>query len=75
MGKRARIHGSMLRARALEDKARCARLIERHVLPLVDSGALRVPVAATFALARAEEAYDRFAAGGKIGKIVLLCDR
>ena len=33
MGKRARIHGSTLRARSLEDKAIVARRLERHVLP------------------------------------------
>jgi NADPH:quinone reductase len=71
MGKRARIHGSTLRSRSLEDKAIVARLVEREVLPLFDSGQLRVPIAETFALERAAEAYDRFAAGGKLGKIVL----
>ncbi len=40
MGKRARIHGSTLRARPLEEKAITARLLEREVLPLFDSGAL-----------------------------------
>jgi hypothetical protein len=29
-------------------------------------------VAASFPLEEAEQAYDRFAAGGKLGKIVLL---
>jgi hypothetical protein len=29
-------------------------------------------VAATFPLERAQEAYDRFAAGAKLGKLVLL---
>jgi hypothetical protein len=29
-------------------------------------------VAATFPLDRVEEAYDRFAAGGKFGKVVVL---
>ena len=71
MGKRARIHGSTLRARPLEEKALAARLLEREVLPLFETGALRVPVAATFPLERAEEAYERFAAGGKLGKVVL----
>ena len=41
---------------------------------LFESGALHVPVAETFALERAAEAYDRFAEGGKIGKIVLITD-
>jgi NADPH:quinone reductase-like Zn-dependent oxidoreductase len=47
------------------------RLVERQVLPLIESGAIRVPVAATFALDDAAAAYDRFAAGGKLGKVVL----
>jgi NADPH2:quinone reductase len=72
MGKRARIHGSTLRARSLEDKAIAARRVERHVLPLVEAGALEVPIAKTFPLDRAEEAYDHFAGGGKLGKVVLL---
>ncbi len=71
MGKRARIHGSTLRARSLEEKALASRLLEREVLPLFERGALRVPVAEVFGLERAEEAYERFAAGGKLGKIVL----
>ena len=71
MGKRATLRASTLRARPLEEKATTARLMERHVLPLLASGAVRVPVAATFPLAEAEAAYDRFTAGGKLGKIVL----
>jgi NADPH2:quinone reductase len=71
MGKRARIHGSTLRARPLEEKAITARALEHEVLPLFESGALRVPVAETFALQDAAAAYERFAAGGKLGKIVL----
>jgi len=72
MAKRGRISASTLRSRPLEDKALAAREVERHVLPLFDSGALRVPVAASFPLDQAEEAYERFEAGGKLGKIVLL---
>ena len=71
MGKRARIYGSTLRARSLEEKALNARRVEHEVLPLFASGALRVPIAETFPLERAADAYERFAAGGKLGKIVL----
>jgi putative PIG3 family NAD(P)H quinone oxidoreductase len=71
MGKRARIHGSTLRARPLEQKADAARRVERNVLPLVEAGSVRVPVAQTFELDDAERAYDHFAAGGKLGKVVL----
>ena len=72
MQKRARIHGSTLRARPLEQKAAAARLMEKEVLPHFADGTLTVPVAATFPLEEAEQAYDRFAAGGKLGKLVLL---
>jgi NADPH:quinone reductase-like Zn-dependent oxidoreductase len=71
MGKRARIHGSTLRARPLEEKAMTARLLERQVLPLFELGRLTVPLAATFELDRAAEAYELFTAGGKLGKIVI----
>jgi NADPH:quinone reductase-like Zn-dependent oxidoreductase len=74
MGKRARIHGSTLRMRSLEDKATAARLVERQVLPGFASGDLAVPVAATFALDEVAAAYERFQAGGKLGKIVVTID-
>jgi putative PIG3 family NAD(P)H quinone oxidoreductase len=72
MQKRAKIHGSTLRARPLEQKAAAARLVEKEVLPNFENGTLKVPVAETFELDQAAEAYDRFAAGGKLGKLVLL---
>jgi NADPH:quinone reductase-like Zn-dependent oxidoreductase len=72
MGKRGRIHGSTLRVRPLEQKADAARRVEAHVLPLLADGRVRVPVAATFPMADATAAYDRFTAGGKLGKVVLV---
>jgi NADPH:quinone reductase len=74
MGKRARIHGSTLRTRALEEKALSARLVEQEVLPLFEWGELRVPVAQSFPLQEAAAAYEYFAAGGKLGKVVLSID-
>jgi NADPH:quinone reductase len=71
MQRRARILGSTLRPRPLEEKAMTARAMERSVLPLLASGAVRVLVAATYPLEEAVDAYDRFAEGGKLGKIVL----
>jgi NADPH:quinone reductase len=71
MAKRGRIHGSTLRARPLEEKALTARALERSVLPLLAAGTVTVPVAATYPLEQAANAYDRFTAGGKLGKIVL----
>ena len=58
MGKRGRIHGSTLRARPLEQKADVARRVERHVLPLLAAGTVRVPVDATFPMAEAAAAYE-----------------
>ena len=74
MAKRGAIHASTLRARPLEAKALTARAMERSVLPLLASGAVHVLIAQEFALDAAEQAYDRFAAGGKLGKIVLRMD-
>jgi len=72
MYKRGRIMASTMRARPLEEKALMIRGLERHVLPLVEQGAITVPVAETFALDDAPAAYERFAGGGKLGKLVLL---
>ncbi|MEX2292220.1 MAG: zinc-binding dehydrogenase [Acidimicrobiales bacterium] len=71
MGKRGRILASTLRARPLEQKADAARRVERFVLPAFASGRFRLPVAATFALEDSQAAYEHFASGGKVGKIVL----
>lgn len=71
MMKRARLLGSTLRARPLELKALTARAMERSVLPALASGAVRVPIARVYPLEEAVAAYDHFAGGGKLGKIVL----
>ena len=71
MGKRASIMASTLRARPLEEKAATARAMEREVLPLFTRGDVRVVVAETYALDDVAAAYERFAAGSKLGKILL----
>lgn len=71
MRKRGRIHGSMLRARSREEKADVIRRLREDVLPLLADGRVKVPVEETFPLEQAQDAYERFAAGGKFGKIVL----
>ena len=50
-----------------------ARAVEQHVLPLVDAATYASPSPRLPARPVAE-AYDRFAAGGKLGKIVLTMD-
>jgi NADPH2:quinone reductase len=74
MQKRGTIRASTLRARPLEEKAYAAQAMIRHVLPQLASGRLTVPVEATFPLAEAAAGFERFAEGGKLGKIVLLSD-
>jgi NADPH2:quinone reductase len=75
MGKRGTIRASTLRARPLEEKAQAMRHVEREVLPLFAAGRLHVPVAETFDIDDVEKAYDRFAGGGKLGKVVLTVPR
>ena len=72
MDKRARIHGSTLRARPLEEKAARCGGSRRRCCRCSMTATLTVPVAETFQLDRAGDAYERFEAGGKLGKIVLL---
>ncbi|HSP65337.1 MAG TPA: zinc-binding dehydrogenase [Candidatus Deferrimicrobium sp.] len=71
MSKRGRLLASTLRARPLEEKATCARRVEAEVLPPLAAGRLRVPVAASFSLDDAPAAYQRFATGDKLGKVVI----
>ena len=73
MAKRATLRASMLRARSPEEKAMTARALERSVLPLLAGGQVEPLIAARYALSDVAAAYERFAAGGKLGKIVLEC--
>jgi NADPH:quinone reductase-like Zn-dependent oxidoreductase len=72
MMQRVRIVGTTLRSRTRQEKADVVAAVNAHVMPLLVEGRLRVPVAETFPLAKAEAAYERFAAGGKLGKVVLV---
>jgi putative PIG3 family NAD(P)H quinone oxidoreductase len=72
MVRRAQIAAATLRARDVTEKAEVARAVAQHVVPLLATGTIRVPVCATFPMAEAEAAYEHFAAGGKLGKIVLV---
>jgi NADPH:quinone reductase-like Zn-dependent oxidoreductase len=72
MSTRARISGATLRGRSLREKANVAAGVATHVLPLLSSGRVTVPVCATFPMAEAGAAYERFTAGGKLGKIILV---
>jgi NADPH:quinone reductase-like Zn-dependent oxidoreductase len=72
MMQRIRIGGTTLRSRTRQEKADVVAAVRTHVIPLLVAGRLRVPVADTYPLADASAAYERFAAGGKLGKVVLV---
>jgi NADPH:quinone reductase-like Zn-dependent oxidoreductase len=72
MTKRARIGGTTLRSRSRTEKADVAAAVTAHVLPALAAGRLSVPICETFPMFEAEAAYERFATGGKFGKVVLL---
>ncbi len=72
MMQRIRIGGSTLRSRSRQEKADVVAGVRAHVLPLLAAGRVVVPVAETYPLAEANAAYERFAAGGKFGKVVLV---
>jgi NADPH2:quinone reductase len=71
MGKRAELHGTVLRARSLEDKGQALRAFEREVLPHLASGRMRALVDRVYPAAEARDAYDRLAGPGKSGKVLL----
>ena len=71
MGRRAELHGTVLRARSLEDKALALRAFEREVVPQLASGRMRALVDRVYPAVAAREAYDRLAAAGKSGKVLV----
>jgi putative PIG3 family NAD(P)H quinone oxidoreductase len=71
MLKRLTHTGSTLRARAVDDKAAIARMVEKNVLPLIASGRVKPPIDSTFPLQQASAAHTRMESGNPIGKIVL----
>ena len=71
LGKRARILGTVLRARALEEKMSLAREVERHVLPLFARGVYHPVVDRVLPVDRVAEAFEHLVADRNVGKIVL----
>ena len=74
MSKRAVITGSTLRSRPLEEKALVTQRAQAHAVPLLADGAVQVLIEETYSFKNASDAYERFAQGGKLGKIVLAVD-
>jgi putative PIG3 family NAD(P)H quinone oxidoreductase len=71
MQRRLTITGSTLRARPIADKAAIARAVHTHVWPLLESGAVKPIVHATFPLRDAAAAHRLMESSAHIGKLVL----
>lgn len=71
MRQRLTVTGSTLRARPPEEKGAIARALHAEVWPLIEQGAVKPVIHATFPLARAADAHRLMDARGHIGKIVL----
>ncbi len=71
MGKRLRIHGTVLRARSPDEKTAATAAFARDVLPLLADGTVAPVIARTFPLDESADAYELLAADAVFGKIVL----
>jgi NADPH2:quinone reductase len=71
MLKRLTITASTLRLRPVVEKAAIARSLRERIWPFYESGAIRVPVYATFRLEAAADAHRMMEAHRHIGKIIL----
>jgi NADPH:quinone reductase len=72
MVRRLTITGSTLRPRPVAEKGAIAAALRQQVWPLLESGAVRPVVHATFPLRDAAEAHRVMEAGEHIGKLVLV---
>jgi len=71
LGRRLTITGSTLRPRSVEEKGEIAAALRREVWPLLERGAVKPIVHATFPLADAAAAHRLMESSQHVGKIVL----
>jgi len=71
MGRRARVMGTVLRARPLEEKAAAVNAFAREVVPHLATGRIVPLVDRVFPAAEAAAAFDRLQEPGKLGKVLL----
>lgn len=71
MGKRARVIGSTLRSRPVENKAAILEATRYLAWPLLASGQLQIPIHDRLPLAEAARAHEILRAGGHLGKVIL----
>ena len=71
MRRRLTITGSTLRPRPVAFKGAIARALRERAWPLLEQGAIKPIVHATFPLAQAAQAHAMMESGENIGKIIL----
>jgi putative PIG3 family NAD(P)H quinone oxidoreductase len=71
MTRRARLIGTVLRARPLEEKIALSQRFTQEVIPLFDTGALSPVIDSRYALEDAADAHRRMESNETIGKILL----
>jgi NADPH2:quinone reductase len=71
LGKRLTITGSTLRPQTVAEKAAIAADLERRVLPLLETGAVKPIIDSVFPLADAADAHALMESSRHMGKIVL----
>jgi len=71
MQKRAALHGTVLRSRALEERIALAKHLERALLPLFARGELHVEVDRVFPLADMRAAHEYMESNANFGKVVV----
>ena len=73
MSKRLRVHGTVMRARPLIDRAEITRDYQRHLEPAIVSGDMKPVIDSVFPLSKAAEAHRYMAENRNFGKILLDC--
>jgi putative PIG3 family NAD(P)H quinone oxidoreductase len=74
LGKRLTLRGTVLRARALDEKIAVAEAFSREVVPRLASGELRPVVDSIFPLSRIGDAHRRMESNATFGKVVIDVD-
>jgi putative PIG3 family NAD(P)H quinone oxidoreductase len=69
--KRARVIGTVLRARSLEEKVAVTRSFAENVVPLLASGKVNVTIDSEFPLEQIADAHRRLGSNETIGKVAL----
>jgi len=75
MSRRARLIGTVLRWRPVEEKIAAMRAFAAEVLPLFERGLLRPVIDSQFSFERAGEAHQRLESNASFGKIVLVAEK